>query len=50
MNCLINENVDRDLQKGRKVEVIAQYMSLKYRLKVETAVLLRRAETLKLDY
>ncbi len=50
MNCLINETIDRYLQKGRRVEVIARYMSLKYRMKVETAVLLKRAETLRLNY
>jgi len=50
MNCLINETVDKYLQKGKRVDVIARYMRLKYRLKVENSVLRKRAAVLKLNY
>ncbi len=50
MNCLINETADRYLRRGRKIEVIARYMRLKYRVSIEASVLAKRLQLMQMNY
>lgn len=50
MNCLINETVDRYLRKGRRIDVIARYMRMKYRVSIESSALTKRMQLMKLNY
>jgi hypothetical protein len=46
MNCIINQTVDNYLKKGRKIDVIIRYIQIKYRIRIEKAVLSRRMSLL----
>ncbi len=50
MNCLINQTIDRYAKSGRKLEVIARYIRLKYRVKIESSALSKRLEMLNINY
>lgn len=47
MNCVINETIDKYLKKGKTSEVILRYISIKHRIQIEQAVLLRRMRMLQ---
>lgn len=49
MNCLINDTIRRYKNKGRKVEVIARYLQMKYRVAIDAAVLKKRMSTLEVN-
>lgn len=44
MNCLINKTADHYLRKGKRIEVIARYIRLKYRISIENAALTKRLQ------
>ncbi|MBO3698923.1 hypothetical protein [Roseivirga sp. E12] len=50
MNCLINETVDRYLRRGRKVDVIARYMRMRYRVSIEASALTKRMQLMNINY
>ena len=50
MNCLINQTIDRYMRRGRKLEVIARYIRLKYHVNIESSALSKRLEVLNLNY
>lgn len=49
MNCLINDTIRRYMNKGRKVDVIARYLRMKYHVAIDAAVLKKRMNTLELN-
>ncbi len=50
MNCLINQTIDRYARSGRKLEVIARYIRLKYHVHIESSALTKRLELLNTNY
>lgn len=50
MNCLINKTIYSHLRKGRKLEVIARYVKLKYRVNIDKLSIQKRLQQLDLDY
>ena len=49
MNCLINETIDRYLRRGRRVEVIARYLSMRYRVSIEASALTKRMQLINIS-
>ena len=50
MNCLINNAIDFNLRKGRKIEVIHRYLRLKYRVKIDNFSIAKRMKALNIQY
>ena len=50
MNCLINQTIDKYIRRGRKLDVIARYIRLKYHVNIESSVLSKRVDVLNLNY
>ncbi len=50
MNCVINSNIDKYLQKGKKLEVIRRYIRLKYRINIDLTSLKERIKLINLHY
>ncbi|MEC7752864.1 MULTISPECIES: hypothetical protein [Roseivirga] len=50
MNCLINETIDRYMRKGRRMDVIARYIRLKYKVTIENSALSKRLDLINLNY
>lgn len=44
MNCLINDTINRYLKRGRRADVIARYMRMRYRVSIETSALTKRMQ------
>lgn len=42
MKCIIDETVDTAVRKNKKVDVIARYLRMKYRLNIDTIALKQR--------
>ncbi|MEL6557922.1 MAG: hypothetical protein AAFQ94_07050 [Bacteroidota bacterium] len=43
MTCIINKTTKHYLAKGKKLEVIARYLKMKYKISVDLNVLRKRA-------
>lgn len=43
MTCIINKTTKHYLAKGKKIEVIARYLKMKYKISVDLNVLRKRA-------
>jgi hypothetical protein len=50
MNCLINKTIYSHLREGRKPEVIARYVKMKYRVNIDKSSIQKRQQLLDLDY
>jgi hypothetical protein len=50
MNCLINNAIDSNLKKGRKIEVIKRYIRMKYSVRIDNFSMARRMQMLNLNY
>ncbi len=50
MNCLINKTISSNLKKGRKLEVIARYVKLKYKVSLDKVAMQKRLQTYGLEY
>jgi len=43
MTCIINATTKYNLSRGKKIEVIARYLRLKYKISIDLDVLRKRA-------
>ncbi|MGB3468663.1 MAG: hypothetical protein WBA74_25485 [Cyclobacteriaceae bacterium] len=43
MTCIINTTVTKYLAKGKKLEVIARYLKMRYKISIDLNVLKKRA-------
>ncbi len=43
MTCLINKTTRHYLAKGKKIEVIARYLKMKYKINMDISLLRKRA-------
>lgn len=50
MKCVINETVKSALKKGKRMDVIARYIKLKYRIQIDVASIRERANLVKMNY
>jgi len=50
MNCLINDAIDFNLKRGRKIEVIHRYLRLKYRVQIDNFSIAKRMQALNIQY
>jgi hypothetical protein len=50
MNCVINETVKSALEKGKKLDVIARYIRLKYHIQIDIASIRQRVNLVKMNY
>ena len=50
MNCLINNAIDFNLKKGRKIEVINRYRRMKYRVQIDNFSIMKRMQSLNVQY
>ena len=50
MNCVINNTVDRYLASGRRLDVIARYIRMKYRIHIDASALRQRVKSMEMGY
>ncbi|MDN5203312.1 hypothetical protein QQ008_18135 [Fulvivirgaceae bacterium BMA10] len=50
MNCLIDNILNRNLKKGRKLEVIKRYIKLRYHINIDARAIEKRVQGLNLSY
>jgi hypothetical protein len=52
MNCVINNSIVDNIEKGRRLEVIRRYIQMKYRTSMDMRALKERVKmlNLKLDF
>jgi hypothetical protein len=50
MNCLINKTIYSHLRKGRKLEVIARYVKMKYKVNIDKVSIQKRLQIHDLKY
>lgn len=46
MDCLINQTINLHSKRGRRLEVIARYIRLKYHVHIDSSALMKRVEVL----